>query len=200
MPTGYTAKLYDGKPQSFEDFALHCARAFGPLIHMRDDDFNAPLRPATETNFYKERLKEAKSELLKLRSLTPQECDAEALHEFDDETGYYNNLVKERKELRIRYQSMLEQVEAWKPPTPDHDGLKKFMIEQLTSSIEGDCDMKYVTVPTLKTGEQWLSNHVEFAQHDIEYYLKEQKEEEERVNYQSKWLEQLQKSLKDGKS
>jgi hypothetical protein len=32
MPTGYTAKIYNGVPQTFEEFALDCARTFGALI------------------------------------------------------------------------------------------------------------------------------------------------------------------------
>jgi hypothetical protein len=42
MPTGYTAKLYDGD-QKFQDFAMECARAFGALIEMRDEPMNAKI-------------------------------------------------------------------------------------------------------------------------------------------------------------
>ena len=34
MPTGYTAALYEGKNQTFKEFATQCARAFGACIDM----------------------------------------------------------------------------------------------------------------------------------------------------------------------
>ena len=41
MPTGYTAKIADG--QTFEEFILSCARAFGALVEMRDEPADAPI-------------------------------------------------------------------------------------------------------------------------------------------------------------
>lgn len=41
MPTGCTAKLHEDD-QSFRDFALTCARAFGATIAMREEPLDAP--------------------------------------------------------------------------------------------------------------------------------------------------------------
>src|SRR5438128_1642271 len=76
MPTGYTAELHD-KGQSFEEFVWTCARAFGGLLHMREDDLNAPLRLHAEEgrNYGAETLKEEQAELERLRKLSRGDCD-----------------------------------------------------------------------------------------------------------------------------
>ncbi len=196
MPTGYTSKIYNGDNQSFKEFAMGCARAFGALIHMRDDGMETPIRPDIVSDYAKKHVEEAQAKIAWLHALTPKECEAEARKQYGDAMEYYNKTVKERMALQTRYEMMLAQVEAWKPPTKDHEGLKKFMIEQLTTSIEGDCDMRYFPVPQRITGEQWLADHLESAAKDIEYFSKEQKEEEERVNGRNEWVEQLQNSLR----
>ena len=39
---------------------------------------------------------------------------------------------------RERYETMLAEVEAWQPPTPDHEELKRFMADQLRESKRGE--------------------------------------------------------------
>ena len=41
MPTGYTAEILNGEIKTFPEFAKKCARAFGAMIHMRDDSLDA---------------------------------------------------------------------------------------------------------------------------------------------------------------
>ncbi len=196
MPTGYTTKLYNGVPQTFPEFALHCARAFGALIHMKEDDLEAPIRPGKVDGYAKEHVRKATDKKLWLLGLTPEQCEAEADRQYKKAVKDYNNVKKDREELKTRYLQMLAQVVAWEPPTTEHVGLKNFMVEQLTSSIEGDCGMKYFPVPVQMTGEEWLESQLESADHDIEYFSKEDKEEQERVADRNEWVEQLKNSLR----
>ena len=41
MPTGYTAGILEG--ETFEQYALQCAKAFGALVMMRDEPSDAPI-------------------------------------------------------------------------------------------------------------------------------------------------------------
>jgi len=73
MPTGYTAKLMESG-QTFQDFVMQCARAFGACVMMRDDPMDAPIPERFEPSDYNvKRLAEAKAELVKLQAMTNDE-------------------------------------------------------------------------------------------------------------------------------
>ena len=48
MPTGYTSGVQDGSIKHFNEFVWDCARAFGSLIHMRDDRRDAEKKSETD--------------------------------------------------------------------------------------------------------------------------------------------------------
>src|SRR5665213_2401224 len=71
MPTGYTSKLYEGKDQSFNEFVMRCARAFGALITMRDDPSDAPIPDEfTADSYYSERIATTTRELAEVSAWT----------------------------------------------------------------------------------------------------------------------------------
>lgn len=99
---------------------------------------------------------------------------------------------------------MLEKVEAWIPPTKDHDHLKEFMITQLRESIDFDCNPDYYNADLtqlLIRGENKLSaeqirndkrNHLE---EDLKYYQNKLYEEKKHVAAANEWIKDLYKSL-----
>jgi hypothetical protein len=84
-------------------------------------------------------------------------------------------------------------VQAWTPPTTEHQALKDFMIEQLTGSMKFD-DFHWEP-PHRLTGTEWLAAEREKAKRDIEYYTQEVAKERERVRSANEWLQQLTGSL-----
>jgi hypothetical protein len=195
MPTGYTADIEKGI--SFEKFALNCARAFGALIEMRDDPMDAQIpksfKPST---YHQERLAEAKRELEKIKKMTPKEADAEAKSYYEKELASHQKNLAAKRATKDKYQKMLEQVQSWTPPSPDHEELKTFMLEQIYQSIDFDCSEKYMDAPKKISGKEWKSIHLDSAKRDIEYHTKGWAEEVERVESRNKWIKQLRESLK----
>lgn len=196
MPTGYTAAIADGI--GFEQFVMSCARAMGACILMRDEPANAPIPERFEpSDYHTRKLEEATATLAKLRAMTCDEIEAAAQEAFDAETKANTEAIARDRELRGKYEAMLQQVQAWAPPTPDHDGLKRFMTEQLTESIRFDCNEDYYQSrkPKLKTGEQWRADQIASALHDAEYHGKEHAEEVVRTESRNDWLRSLRESL-----
>jgi hypothetical protein len=195
MPTGYTSDIYDGKKISFPEFAMGCARAFGALIMMRDEpaDAEIPEEFKANTKYYSEKVREAKRELARVQNMTQEDASAEAKAEHDKQMKYYNNRLVEVKALRNRYKDMLRKVADWVPPTPEHEELKKFMAEQLKSSIEGDCYNPQK--PKLYTGAAWKKELVDGAKKDIEYYGIELDKEVGRAKGRTDWVKALRGSL-----
>lgn len=89
---------------------------------------------------------------------------------------------------------MLMQVKNWNPPTADHEGLKKFMIEQLQEGIKSDC--RYTPdAPQRLTGAEYKQQLIEETQRSIEYYTTNIVEEVTRAKEKTKWVRALHENL-----
>lgn len=196
MPSGYTAAIADGI--DFETFVMRCARGMGALVMMRDDPMDAPIPERFEpSDYHTRKLEEANAALAKLRAMSCDETEAVAQEAFAAETKANAEAIARNIELRGKYEAMLAQVEAWAPPTHDHDGFKRFMTEQLTESIRFDCNENYYQErqPKLKTGEQWRSEQIAEALRDVDYNTREHAEEVARTESRNEWLAALRTSL-----
>lgn len=193
MPTGYTDAIKDGI--SFNQFVLSCARAFGALIMMRDEPASAPIPERFEPSpTYVEWLKSAEERLVELDSMSTLEADRAADAAFQKATEDHERYAAERRTLRAKYDAMLVQVQAWTPPTGDHQGLKDFMIQQITESIKYDCG-EFSEPPVRLTGSAWREQELRSAHASVERYRKHVAEEIERTNSRNEWITALRKSL-----
>jgi hypothetical protein len=197
MPTGYTAAVQDGKTTSFRDFAWTCARAFGALITMRDDPADAPIPEELKPgSYYLESVQRAEIELGRLLTLPLEEADEAAKRAHAEAVKYAEEYRAKKVAERERYEAMIAKVEAWEPPSPDHTGMKKFMLDQLRESLQLDCGGDYSpTVEPLLSGAEWRLQQIARAQESLERSRKSLAEEEERVRSRNKWIRQLRESL-----
>jgi len=196
MPTGYTLDLYDGKNLTFEEFALKCARAFGALISMRDKPIDAPIPEKFEpSDYHLKEIEKAKKRLEEIKGWNEEKAEQEAEQAYKEALKKREETIKKNELIRKRYEDMLFKVQKWKPPTPDHEGLKKFMIQQLEESIEFDCFIP--EMPQCLSGEEFREEQIKKALNDIEHHGKEYVEEVNRVYERNKWLLLLRESLKN---
>ena len=200
MPTGYTAKLCNGE-QSFKDFALQCARAFGATIAMRDDpsDNDIPERFEPST-YHKDELDKTEKHLKAIEKMTAKQLDAAAEKEYlKAKSRAENKLLKER-ETQQRLIAMQDSVSNWQPPTGEHQGLKDFMLEQLETTIKFDGDTSYsereLQSLTKLSGEEWKQKELRAARKRIAYHTKEWGLELERTENRNLWVAELRESLK----
>jgi len=197
MPTGYTEAISKGI--SFEKFVMQCARAMGACVTMRDDSSDTEIPERFEpSDYYQKRLKETKETLKRLQKMSLTDAQKQANTEYKSEVVRHKKQIEESHKLNQKYVEMLFQVEQWRPPTQDHEGLKNFMVEQITSSITFDCNAEYYrdNPPQMLTGEKYLETHTARALSDIDYYEKENRKETARVNSRNIWIKQLRESLK----
>lgn len=194
MPTGYTAEIERGI--SFEKFVWSCARQFGALITMRDEPNDAQIpeefKPST---WNREQLAIEEKSLVELKKLTVQQAEKKAKAEYEEELSHHQEYIAKKRTLKVKYLAMLEQVRAWNPPTPDHQGLRDFMEKQITESIDFDCGTEYLTKPKLLTGKDWLNAKLKKCLSSIEYHTTENAKEEERVAGRNAWVKALRESL-----
>jgi hypothetical protein len=196
MPTGYTSDVQEGKVTTLEAFVTNCARAF--LWQARDSsepDLRKLVSSEGSLSYYVKSLEESKAALAKLESLD----EAGWRKIYDDEGAeairFAYDYNKRKAEERERYTAMINKVNAWTPPTPEHVKLKEFMIEQLESSRKFDCD-----------GADWEVKQESFdswKKHKYESALVRVKRDEADVEKQSSrkndflgWVNDLLESVK----
>ena len=199
MPTGYTNIVAENDDCTFAQFTMRCAREFGALMSMRDKPLDAPIPESFEPDdFYRNQYEMAKAEYEAFIANPPTE--EELSKEYDEyvasEREQYAKTIAEKREKRGRYNRMLTKVLKWQPPTPDHEGLRRFMIQQLQESIEFDCTEYDLALPER---EQYVSYGM-----DPEVYRGRRdrnhakwKCEIERVAKRNQWLKDLRDSLED---
>ena len=130
--------------------------------------------------------------------MSPEDAQKEADKEYAEAVERTKKTIEEYNHLRELYEAMLRKVRAWQPPTSDHQGLKDFMIEQITGSIDFDCDTKYWIddFPQPKTGAGWLGEKRKKAMGDLSYHSSEHSKEVSRVDGRNAWIKALKESLK----
>jgi hypothetical protein len=195
MPTGYTADIHDGKNPTFREFALTCARNFGALVMLRDQPLTGDVPPKFEPSpHYAKQLKAYQEELAQCKLWSDKTWEREAYADFEKDVAYYRERQAESDRLRKDYTDMLRQVKAWTPPTPDHQGMKDFMIEQLESSIEHDC-YNYEGKAVLRTPQEYKALVLNALEKNVVRYMQYVAEEEERTAGRNDWVERLVASL-----
>lgn len=195
MATGYTQGVRDGSVTDFQKFTMQCARAFGALISMRDDPNDAPIPQKFEADSYHVgALRDAKAELVVLEGMTNAEIVAAAKAAYDRLITEWEASEVRRKEEKARYSAMLAQVKTWTPPTKDHQGLKDFMVQQLTESIEFDCRESWKRPTPTKPGT-WHFEQISRVQRDITYHTEHEAEDRKRADERTAWVQQLRDSL-----
>ena len=135
MPTGYTAAIADDI--TFDDFVMRCARGMGALVMMRDEPADAPIPERFEpSDYHLKRIAEASASLIRLAGMTEAETEQAASDAHETAVAEQAEAIHRKDMLYEKYNAMLAKVKAWKPPSDDHEGFKKFMVEQITGSTE----------------------------------------------------------------
>lgn len=199
MPTGYTADLYDGKEVDFPTFVLTCARAFGATVLLRDSSISVlPTEEnVKEGDYTQEKLEAAKAKLDRFIHMEDAELERLTQEANEEARVALEKSLEENERRSTAYLGMIAQVEAWTPPSPDHEGLKEFMLEQLRDSLKHDChEDDYIRRwhPQYTT-RQFRANQIDSAARDIAYHREQVGKVRERNEGREKWVRDLRKSL-----
>lgn len=197
MPTGYTSDLYEGE-QSFPDFVLSCARAFGALITMRDEPADAEIPDEFKpSDYHTKEIEKAEVNLARVSAWSDEEAEADARANYDEAQRVRREYERTCQQRVERYGAMLDAVEGWHPPTPEHVGLRDFMVEQLTTSIKHDSAGTW-NLPTWRSGAEHRAERIEKYRKDIAYHQAEHAKEVERAASRTNWVRALRDSLRAG--
>jgi hypothetical protein len=196
MPTAYTADIKDGI--DFKTYAMNCARAFGACVMLRDEPGGGDRIPEAfePSDYHLKAMEKARSELEALEAMTPAECERAAAKAWDDDETIRLMCLENKRKQREAYEAMLAKAAAWKAPTPDHEGLRKFMCEQIEQSIDFDCGGDYDNTPIVRlTGEAWVASELARCLRNVQYHEKEYADEVSRAATRTEWVRALRAAL-----
>ena len=136
MPTGYTVEIPNGI--SFEKFAMTCAGATLRSIRR-------PLLAGCDTSgvfqpdmYHFHEMIHAVRRLEELQAMSDEEAEAAATKEWEERETRRIKRLQECIDARAAYSAMLAKVDNW-VPTEQHRELKRFMRQQIETSVEADC-------------------------------------------------------------
>lgn len=195
MPTGYTARIKDDS--TLADFALDCAKGF--IMH--DFSIEQPIPEFEPCDYHRKSLEDAIVALSAAKEWSLDDVAVEIAIRNGANAELRQKMLDEAAEERAKYERMLSMVNEWQPPTPDHIGLKNYMVQQITSTIEADChdaDFAYRCYPHYDgTPEQYREKLIEERTRSVDYHRKAWGEVVERTNQRNAWVKALRESLQE---
>lgn len=194
MPTGYTAKLYDGEDVSFKDFLLGCAHAFN--FRMRDLPIGSEIPEPKMDDYYVKAVERDTERLAAAKALTIEQAQQAASDTYVAALNAAANAELRRLDHVKQYNKMVAEVRAWVPPTPAHQGIKDFMLQQLQVTYEFDLN-PYKSDIVLQTPEQYIETEIASAQRSLDYSLEHLEEQTRKFNEGVEWVNALTKSIEE---
>lgn len=198
MPTGYTAAIQDGSQTELAEFVMSCARNFGALVTMRDAPADAPIPEEFEPSTYaRDHLTASIDALADAQGWSDEDAKAMEIAERERAAARRAAALEKSAEEERRYRAMLARVEAWEPPTPEHQGLKEFMVSQLVESIRYDCGPigSWYDPPAERSAAEYREQEIARRSEELERAQQRWDEEVERVNSRNTWVRALRESL-----
>lgn len=190
MSTSYTSIIEDSTP-TFRDYALRCAHAMA-ICGMYDRSVDGPLLPREPSDYHAEAAEQARARLAELATMSAADCERSARSEHAKAMATWQKSVDAEATKAAKYEAMRAAVLAWKAPTPEHEGLRAFMLDQIKISTEysGAFDP-----PAVRTGAQWFADEVAHASRQFKSAVELHTEEVARTNSRNAWIVALLASL-----
>lgn len=207
MPTGYTAHIEDGEITTGKEFLRLCTRAFGIAIDVKDEPLSTPTPSSFEPSpFYKESYDRALKKLEEVNKMTFDEAKIQMRADYEKRISDYKAYAERETAMNEKYTKVRKEVEKWIPPTSEHEGLKKFALEQIDMSMT---KQKYINEYLEKSKEEfndsdeavqnYINDIVDYYQRDAERSYKSWQEELERTRSKNEWMTKFLESLEENK-
>ena len=135
--------------------------------------------------------------------MTFEEAKEDMISKFKNNKASAEKILEEYKDENEKYLKVREEVEKWIPPTPEHENLKKFCLEQIDMSLNTDLYEWY---------KEEINKELDISDDAIRKYidvLKDQEDKEvnrayekyqaelKRVEEKNLWMKQFLDSLEN---
>lgn len=194
--TGFTQIIEDHDDVTFEQYLWRCARGMMAFVRERESGLDAqvPLEVVPQP-FYEEWLTSERERLAELESLTLDGAANAMAEENAERLRKHQEYDAERRKRCRQYDKMRDQVVKWQPPTPEHEGLKEVMLEQIEISMP-DHEREADELPVAATDPaKWRDERIEHARQEVKRREESLSKEHERCRKATEWIQALHKQI-----
>lgn len=205
MPTGYTCYIEDGDIKTGKDFLMLCTRAFGIALDVRDEPLSVP----TPTKFYPsqystERLNRAKKNVEYWENITLDEAREIYIQRHREKVESSKRILQRYLDINEKYDKVRREVESWNPPTEEHEGIKKFALEQIDmcintpemiSRLRKDIDSTISTDDD--TIKEFIGDNKRFAAEEYQRALKACEEDVQQAHSKTEFMKRFIDSVNE---
>ena len=198
MPTGYTATLMEDG-QTFEEFAMRCARGIGACISLRDEPLSTPIPDKfIPSDHCDKSYNEALGYLSELQGTKDKKEFARSVIGIN--IDQYRAIINRQTEENGRLSKMKTMVYDWEPPE-DFACLKRFMLQQISVSMNDDHTYYYKKIEELenwhKSPMKYYNQILEEAEERVDSSRRYLAEAIERCDSSNSWIKGLKESIKE---
>lgn len=204
MPTGYTAYIEDGDITTGKEFLKLCTRAFGIAIDLKDEPLSVPTKTHYEPNpYYKEKYEKAVKVRDKMRQLTFEEAKQQIIDKYNEDVAYNKKALDIYKSEDEKYLKVRNEINSWVPPTPEHEELKKFALNQIDISMNTNyykyCEEELNKELDISDNAVWkyIKDNYKICEDNVKRSYRRWQEELKRADNKNKWMKQFLDSLEN---
>lgn len=192
------AKAYREGTGSFEAFALECARISSSARSYEEgrdksDGYAGFLSAEYKTDTSRPVIERLRAELAEVQSWDKDTAKAKARTSYEQALSNYRQDLARHQAQQERYKAMLAEVEAWQPPTPQHDGVKQHMLQAIASDEQNQLGEPIKPRPW--TGKHYKEERIKSLTYAIEKLIEIGTTVEEQRQRHEEWMRQLRESL-----
>lgn len=191
MPTSNITDTLSGEPETFRDFALQCAAS----LPMFEDLNGRPLPQLFEAKDDTVELEYARAHFTLLRDLPLSEWEVRARATYDQAESARLSALANRTVEAARIEARMAEVQAWRPPTPEHDCLKVVMLERLSLALSRCKTTGLETPITRLTASEFKTLELKEARRALQLYADQHQKAVALAEQKTAWLEALRDSL-----
>ena len=205
MPTGYTAYIEDGDITTGKDFLMLCSRAFGVAIDVRDEPLSVPTPTHFEPDpYYQKRYEDSVKELQVVKNMSFTEARDHMRAEHTSRVERAKRQLKMMEEINKKYENVSRQVEAWVPPSDEHNGIKEFALKQIDMCVYTpmmfDAYRDDVTSELDESDEavqKYMDELIKLSEDDVKRAKERYEAEVERAKQRTSFMQAFIESLED---
>lgn len=197
MATGFTGPIADGTDTSMANYLWRLAG-----FPYRDPPVVPPVEYIVaehEASMASTRasMEAAEVRLEELAGLSDDALEAAERRRAAESWQFHQEVAEKRRTIRDRYMKLRAKLEAWVPPSDDHEGLKTQAITHLDESIAHDCGevvaADYMYTP--KSADDARTERREHLNREISMYKQQLIDDQAAHERRVAWIRALEKSV-----